>query len=343
MNPSDSLLDEEANGTGTSGVPQPTSLFSRAMAARKPLHEPSAECGTVLVPEMPEAAIPGADFDTAGFEDLVRDIGALPPNPDSVLELWTLVSERIPLAAIAMFLPRADFLVLAAENGFPSGKDDSIPITIASRAGKGPQLLDKEAKALIAPILGVSISLSLRASTMNGDSGVRGLWVYHDPALESSKAEISARLDNLLAGCAKVFPIPSMAEPSDDPAQALLTVARKYASASVLTFDMSSFGVCDDARFRGLRPDAVRSSFLAACDTILSRGGLAIAFGDHSIGCLLGSTSTMDPDLALFQFRKTLRRLMPHLASACFPEGRVLIIDPSSAIAIGDISTFLSE
>jgi hypothetical protein len=343
MNPSDSLLDKEAHGTGTGGVPPPTSLLSRAMAARKPLHEPSAEGGTVSASEMPEAAIPGADFDTAGFEDLVRDISALSPNPDSILELWTLVSESIPLAAIAMFLPRADFLVPAAENGFPSGKDDSIPITLASHAGRGPELLDNEAKALIAPILGVSISLSLRASTMSGDSGVRGMWVYHDPVLEAAKAETLARLDNLLARCAEGLPIPSMVESSDDPGQALLTAARKYASASVLSFDLRSFGVCDEVRFRGLKPDALRSSFLAACDTILSRGGSAIAFGDHSVGCLLGSTSTMDPDLALFQFRKTLRRLLPHLAAACFPEGRVLIIDPSSANAFGDLSTFLSE
>ena len=51
----------------------------------------------------------------------------------------------------------------------------------------------------------------------------------------------------------------------------------------------------------------------------------------------------MDPDLALFQFKKTLRRILPFLAAGAFPEGRALAFDPSSEMARGEIRSLLSQ
>ena len=93
---------------------------------------------------------------------------------------------------------------------------------------------------------------------------------------------------------------------------------------------------------RGIEPNALRSSFLSACERILSQGGVALAYGAASVACALGSSSPLDPELALFQFAKTLKRTLPFLAAEAFPEGSVAAFDPSSDRAVEELSRFLS-
>jgi hypothetical protein len=260
------------------------------------------------------------------------------------LKLWSLISERLPLAAVALFLPKEGFLIPAAQNGFPLGLDDSIPLSLFSASSDRVEALDSETKALFAPILGVPFSLSLRASAMRSTSDLLGLWIYHDPVLETSKSEIQAELDALLSRAAENLPPFSMTTLVADPARVLLDAALKYPSASAFVFDLSSFGVGKDEGLRGIKPIAICSSFLNACGRILSQSGMALAFSDQFVGCMLGSASTVvDPDLVLFQLRKTLKRIMPYLASASFPEGRALHFDPSSKDALEELSRFLSK
>jgi hypothetical protein len=284
---------------------------------------------------------PSLGFGTQGLAELERRLLSLPPCQDSVLAAWSFVSELIPLAAVALFLPKGDFLSPAALLGFPSGSADAIPMSFAPPSQKGALPLGNEEKALLAPILGIPISLSLRASSMASESGLVGLWVYHDPALDASPAETQARLGAVLAGAGTNLPSLSIAIPSPEPARRLLAAARKYPFASVFAFDLSSSNTREDPRFRGLDYVLFSSTFLAACSRILSQGGEAIAFGERWVGCVLGSSSPVDPELALFQFTKTLRRIAPFLASVSFPTGRALGIEPSSGRALEDLSLFL--
>jgi hypothetical protein len=57
--------------------------------------------------------------------------------------------------------------------------------------------------------------------------------------------------------------------------------------------------------------------------------------------CALGSSSSSDAGLALFQFSKTLKRALPLFAAATLPEGRSLSLDPSAATAAAELSRFL--
>lgn len=324
-----SLLEKAIRGTSVVREPQPqsrTSLFSRAMAARE------------LVPEGPRAR-----FDSSGFEGLKRSLDALPAAYDSIIAAWALVSGKLPLAAIALFLPKDGFLCLAAQNGFPSGTEEGLPLSLASPPRSASADLGPESRALIAPILGVPLSLSLRFSAMLPASGLIGLWVYHDPLLDEAEEEVKSELDAILSRAAASFPSSTLPTPPADPAAYLINEAWKYPSASAFAFDLASFDISEDQRLRGLAPNALRSSFLSACERILSMGGRAAAFGERSVACILGAASAADPDLALFQFTKTLRRILPFLDSASFPAGRTFRFDPSAVTAPEELSRFLSE
>jgi hypothetical protein len=213
-------------------------------------------------------------------------------------------------------------------------------MSLALSLQKGVEALGNEAKALLAPILGVPLSLSLRAAATRPESSFVGLWVYHDPILDVSSAEIQAKLKALLARSGATFPELSIATTVSDPVRVLAAAARKFHSALAFSFDLSSFNT-EDPRFRGLETIALRSAFIAACGRILSQGGTTIAYGEQSVACVLGSGSAIDPDLALFQFAKTLRRILPFLAVSSFPEGRALGFDPSSERDLKNLSRFL--
>ncbi len=333
MSPPNSLLDKAMHGVGRSNEPSPSSFLSRAMAAREPLAD------QVEIAETEDTS----GLDETGFEDLARDIAMLPPHHDSILKLWSFVCDRIPLAAIALFLPQDGFLVSAAQNGFPMGVDDGIPLSIASPSQNGVEPLDNEARALIAPILGVPLSLSLRASTMSLESDHFGLWVFHDSVLEESNSEVQEKLGILLSHAADRLPAVAIESPVADPVRILHEVSAKYSSATAIVFDLSCIVTGEQTRFRGLMPSMIRSSFLAACRKILSQGGAAVAYDDMAIACILGSTPTLDPDLALFQFSKTLKRILPFLSEDTFPKGRAFRLDPGSKSAFEDLSNFLPD
>ncbi len=332
-----SLLEKAIRGTASKDEPKRTSLFSRAMAAQAVLAPKEAPFEEVLSPP----SIP--EFPLDRIDELERRLVSLPPAYDSVLALWSSVSESMRLSASALFLPRGDFLSPAALNGFPSGTIDEIPMSLALSSRRGAEPLVKEAKALLAPILGVPLSLSLRAAAMRPESGFIGLWVYHDASIDASPARTQERIGSLLAHAGDSLPPTAIAIPVSDPTRDLLEASRKYPSASAFSFFVESPDGKEDRRFQGLAPSAIRSAFLSACLRILSKGGAARAYGDRSIGCVLGSASPIDPGLALFQFKKTLRRILPFLASGPFPEGRALGFDPSSELAREDLSRFFSR
>lgn len=328
-----SLLEKAIRGTGTSEVQPRSSLFSRALAARAP--EPEAV--------QPATATPSISFDASNLEGLELAATALPATFDSLLAVWSLITERVPVAAIALFLPRDGFLTLAAQNGFPSGPDADIPLSVAGAPRGGVLALEQDARALIAPTLGVPLSLSLGATAMKPRSGEDGLWVYHDPALDADGEGGLAKLDECLSRVAAALPSFPMTAVMTDPAGAALDAASSFPSASVLAFDLSVFDIERDPRFRGLSAGALRSSFMAACGMILAKGGATLAVGELEALCVLGSAPTLDPDLALFQFTKTLKRILPYMASSSFPRGRALRLDPRSDSALEELRGFLSE
>ena len=176
---------------------------------------------------------------------------------------------------------------------------------------------------------------------MWSDSGLYGLWVYHDPSLEAASESARAELGAFLARCGDPLPPLRMEYGIPNPAPAILASIRKYASASLFSFDLRPLFTAIEG-FPGVEAHAIRSSYLAACRKILGPSGAAYAYGDSSIACALGSSSSSDADLALFQFSKTLRRILPYFDKALLPEGRSMSLEPSRADAAAQLSRFLS-
>jgi hypothetical protein len=331
-----SLLEKASGGHKGKSLPSQarTSLFTRAMAATR-----DEERNVPPEAPIPAEAVPFVSAKV--LDELKAALASLPPGFDSILAAWSVLSSRLPLAAMALFLPQDDFLALAAQSGFPSGTADPIPFSLAPASQKNGELLGNEAKALIVPLLGVDLGMDLRAASMWSDVGLAGLWIYRDASLESSPAELRSRLCSLLAGAADSLPASSMAKGEPKPAISIIERVRKYPSAAAFRFDLDPLIAESDA-YRGITPNALRSSFLSACGKILAQGGASLAYGDASVACALGSSSPADAELALFQFMKTLKRTLPFIAGAAFPEGRALGFDPSSNQAPLELSRFLS-
>ena len=326
-----SLLEKATRSPKKSSSQSRSSLFTKALAS--------------LEPARAEPPGPLASID---YDGLQREIGTLPQGPDSMLALWSLVTERLPLSALALFLPRGDFLELAAQNGFPEAPqaglssrcvDLGIPPSLALSSRSPGSALGAEAVAIVSPILGLASTIDVRGASMNSFGGLHGLWVYHDPLLAAMSETECGRLGSFLARAPEGLPALSLAPATPDPSKALLAASRKYLSASVLAFDFSS--MTEAPALKGLRPLALASAVFATSSRILSQAGAAFCDSCGRFSCVLGSASTADPELALFQFSKTLKRALPSLAAFGLPAGRALFLDPAAENCLEEIRAFL--
>jgi hypothetical protein len=331
-----SLLEKASVGT-KKDRPLPSqarsSLFTRAMAASRA----EADASPAQVP----STAPALDIDIDALDDLKHYLESLPPSFDSILAAWSLISSRLPLSALSLFLPQGDLLYPAARIGFPSGSGDAVPLSIAPPAQNPGSLLDDEATALVAPSLGVSVGFSMRAVSMFSDSGLVGLWVYHDDSLDNSSDELRSRVNSLLAEATASLPPLSIFDSSSDPVSSIMEGIGKFRFATAIRYAIEPVYSDSDA-LRGLSMKALRSAFVSASAKILEQGGVALAYGEGSIVCVLGSPSGGDPDLFLFQLTKTLKRSLPFIASEKFPVGSVTSFDLASDRVSEELSRFLS-
>jgi hypothetical protein len=335
-----SLLEKAAGGkksVTTDPLGARTSLFARALASAR------EESINSVPPGLADVQAASPTIASYPVEDLMaaqEAIAALPSSADSMLELWELCSSRLPLAALALFLPRGDdFMALAGRSGFPAGSSDPIPVSIAPSTSKSGEVLPSEARAILAPLLGVPIGMSLRGASLWSDSCLLGLWVYHDPELEASSKEAQDKLASILSCPGPNIRGFALEGASADPSRTILAAAKRFPSASLLAFDLAPL-LAEDKHSKGLEREVIRSSFLAACRQILAPSGSAFAFGETSVACVIGSSS--DVDLVLFQFSKTLKRALPRLYEASSPSSRAQLFDPSRPDAAEELSRFVS-
>jgi len=276
------------------------------------------------------------------------EISSLPPCSDSMLALWSVVLDRIPLSAIALFLPRGDFMELAALRGFPEADrasasspipDRGIPYSLARSLRLPSSELSQEASAILSPILCHPDSMILRASALGSSSGLDGLWVYHDSRLDGSSEAAKGRFGSFLTMVSETIPPLRLAPASRDLPKAMLAASKKYLTASIFMFGLdASLGPP-----AGLEPIALLSALYDAASRVLAQTGSIFYDGDAKIACVLGSASKADPDLALFHFAKTLKRVLPWLDSSAPLAGSASFLDPSSETALEDIRAFLKS
>jgi hypothetical protein len=338
-----------------------TSLFQRAMAASSPEGQvpgrgaeaaqplPSAnavtidasiDAATIEAPIAAPTAVPVA-INSDSIDHLKDKLHALHPAQDATLAAWSLVSTGLPFKALSLFLPSGDFLALAAQIGFPSGKSDDIPISIAPSPDRQGSYLENEAKALVAPVLGVSVGLPLRAVSMLSETGLMGMWIFHDDAFETWPEDARARVSEFLADVAGPHPRFDITVTSPDPASAILPKLARYPYAAAVRYDLGST-YSERSACRGLTAGAIRSAFSLAFAKILDQTGAVLAFGDSSVVGFLGASSRLDPELSLFQFSKSLKRSLPFLSAEAFPIGVAMGFDLSSDLSSEELARFLS-
>jgi hypothetical protein len=331
-----SLLEKATSGKPIKETPLTAhgSLFAKATAAAN-------ESISMAVSESSSNAL-HQPFPSDAWEDLEKSLAELPPFHDSLLLAWSRLSESLPLAALSLFIPKGEFLALAAGLGFPASSDDSIPASIAPFSSLPSDPLGSEARALVGQVLGVQQGLPLRATSIWSASCLAGLWIYHDDRLESTPSGLLERLGRLLASVGSNLPALSMSSSSSQAPRDILDLSRKYPVSTVFRLDLPPAASYDES-LRCVRPETCRSILLAACSRILSQGGAAFASGDTSVACILGSSSPSDPDLVLFQFSKTLRRIIPFLSAAAPPSARAMRLDNSSEDALDSLTRFLHD
>jgi hypothetical protein len=341
-----SLLEKAISGKTGEEAPRAarTSLFARAVAANREAETEPPSSIEIPVDRLfaNEPASEGRPLSLDRLDEFQRLFDALPPRYDSLISAWSFAIESLPLDAMALFIPKGEFLSLAASIGFPAGTDEPLPASIAPARAKPCESLGSEARAIAAPVLGLSLGASLRATSVWADSSLAGLWVYHDDRLDSASQDELSEIEAALARSFSKLHVLMMAVPAANPARDIMETARKFASASIFRLDLPDGSKLSDP-LRSVALRTMRSATLAACRDLLAQSGSALAFGESSVACMLGSASSADPDLSLFQFSKTLRRVLPFLSQAAFPSARALLLDPASDRCLGDLTAFLAE
>jgi hypothetical protein len=292
---------------------------------------------------MPPKLSSALAFTSEDLSSLESELLAAAPTHDIYLASWSKASAVLRLASMALFMPKGDSLVPVARIGFPPKPMAAVPALTADQALGGRDPLDSSASGTLAVALGASPSLPLRAAAVHSGSRIAALWVYRDAALEASPRDLQSNLGAALsAASGRGAPLVAIIGSSGGSERALLDSVSQSAKASFFVFDLSRLAGEISASCPGVSVELLVSSFASACSAILSGEGAASPCGTMRIGCALGSSSSSDHELALFQFVKSLKRLLPFLSVASFPSGRSTSLAPSSSGAASELAEFLA-
>ncbi|MGO8694238.1 MAG: hypothetical protein ACLQMF_11290 [Rectinemataceae bacterium] len=342
-----SLLEKALSGTNPTR--DRSGLFAKASAVQAHVSTPPPS-GAVRSQEAEDPGesvyvIPHFAFTIAEIAALEEELLDLRDTPDYFLSVFARISEAVPLGALALFLPREEGLTAAASLGFPAISGEYIPESVARRSVTPGSLLPRESTAVLSSLLGVSSALRLRGATILGPhEEILGQWVFVDGALESADGETVSALGRLLAapGMRGAPPLVILS-PRSDPAGELLSVPRNERYAAALVLDLKPGYAELDLRVPGILSISFFSAAAAAARLVLGRSGAAVLTENGLLVCLFFGTSALDPDLALFQFRKSLKRFLPIIEGIELPAGRSSLLDLESGTAKTNLSRFLAE
>ncbi len=328
----------------SSGSPQggASSLYARAIAAVPGAPPPKGRPAADAV-QAPRPSAPSFTHDD--LRSLEDSLASVSPTHDAYLAYWSMINSSLGLSSIALFMPRGESLVPAARIGFPpaSASATAIPCAIAELAQGGREVLDRESSETLSAALGANPSLPFRAAAVHSGSRLAALWVYRDGALEAAPRELQSRVGSVLSSpSSRGLPIVPILAPANMPRRILLDSASKSARASIFLFDLARLYEETVSSCPGASIELLASIFSCACSSILAGEGASVISDTAHVACVLGSSSSSDHELALFQLGKSLRRFLPSLAVATFPAGRSISIDPASPAASSEIDGLLA-
>jgi hypothetical protein len=313
-----------------------------------PSAEEPVEAELEPLSDEPELSNPEFGLSSEDIDAIRGEILGIRPGIDYILAVYARLAEALPVSGLALFLPRAEELCLAAAFGFiAKGADGELSPTLplslidALPPGLSPPrgaLLD----ALVA-VLGGSAASGLLCARISAAESRCGLWALSAPNVSSAPSELLSSLGALLAAPS---PAPSrfvtIPEPVASLASGLLASVKANPRACAFVLDLSAQYEVAETRVPGLMPQVFLSAAALAANSILGHGGSSILRGSRSLACVFGSSSAIDPELALFQFSKSLRRSLMILEGSSPPSGRSFGFDPRDPGAETALSLFFA-
>lgn len=322
----------------------PAALESGPAAAKIAPKPAAAKAPEARLPEPPivgVVAVPEAfPFSSEELDLLAVEIERLPAGADELLAAYARIAEALPLEGLALLLTGDRGIEIAAERGLGASAEacDGISLeAIAAASEKGS--CGPRTRRLLSPLLRLPENRTVRIYS----AGVGAVWLYADGRLDASSSELLSSAESLFASAG--------GRDSPLPARGAVLGAREAASAlqgqaafaSVLLLELKPFIDDFELLVPGLRRGAIAGALRGAASALLGSNGAAFCLSGERLAAFLYSGMRLDAELALAQFRKSLRRALPFLGMAELPEGRALGLDLGYEGVRGLLERFLAE
>jgi len=284
-------------------------------------------------------------FTAAEISSLTEELTRLPEGADDLVAAYARIAEALPLGALALLFSEDEGIRVAASYGFSFRADrvgePTIDAVAASLDGK---LCGLKTRDLLESLVETDLSVALRASvSLDVEGEPKALWLYADARLDGSSPELVEAVAELFAARAlRAAPLPERG----DPEAALLRsgeLGRGEGHAVVAVFELASYIDYFEFLVPGLRRAAVEGAVRGASLGMLGPRGEALVLPGERFVIFLYSPKPLDPELALVQFGKSLRRALPFFGSAEPPEGKALGLDLAYEGARGLLERFLAD
>ncbi len=343
QNEAEAAIQEEVASTAEAPGPAEAETLSEEAALSE---EPGLSEALPLPGELAQSEEAPPDFplslgDLASLRD---ELLALRVSTDYVLACYARIAEVIPFQALGLFLAEGERLLLAASFGFPASSDDFLPLSLATAVGIEGGELEAEARALISPLLGISPAWPVRSVSLLAEAGVIGMWVYSEESLQTASPERLAALAALLAAPATRCTARANREiPKSAAGAELLASVGDAAYVSAFILELSFLPEAIGQHVPGIAVPTLMAAVEDGARRVLGPGGAVSVLPNSRLACLLASSVPLDAELALFQFRKSVKRSLALFEGVELPEGRAIALDLSAEGTAERLAAFLSE
>ena len=288
-------------------------------------------------------AMAAATYSADDLRSLEGDLKALPKGYDYLFAVFSRISEALPLSELSLFSCENRLIRPLASIGrdLPA---EPLELTDAAflKTLSGARLDMGRGSPSSELVRYLGDCPSCRAFVRNDSDGKPfALWIYSDPALDSSK-ELAVAFSALLASAPlPPFRIEFVRPIKPEVAGRRIKLGQGKAAAFVL--GMKDYIGQTAAQIPGLEEAALLNLCRSAIASFLGVEGAVFLLQDRKILAILYSKAVPDAELALVQLRKSLSRVLPFLGMVDFPKGRATVIDLAYANAIETIERFASE
>jgi len=317
-------------------------------SAREPIMESATEPSDAPIGLSCEPPL-----DLPGLESLSSDLLALPDRLDYLFSAFSYLEETLPFRALALFLACADgggegsgpAFRLAAHAGFSPGLPPGTPFGVSGAACVPGSPVPEPDIGPIAAALGARPDSALRWAALRalGEEAPFGFWVFSFEGRPEPDEESCLALGSAMAACASRGANRLSFAPSEpEAARHLFRAIPPDRSTVAMLFDLGPLRSRVEAERPTVDPDAYCSAILRSALSLVASRGAAALVDSKRLAVVLYSTSALDPELSLYQFRKSLERSLPSLDRPLSLAGESFSLDPAEGGALEALGRFLA-